>query len=192
MKIKLLLVLGAASFILTNTMLAQTDLVEKVGLQSYVGAWKYESGNEMVVLRIRDTVRFSIAGNSTDSCLAGTYKYTRNDTVIVDNMDMYHYSGDPMHMPVYLILGPEDAMGNVFSMCMFFEDTKTGKSSLYCRINYFFGRHAPQLTWHLVDEKDTIIWETFGSDDEEYNDYMRKKKIAGWSIPNDITFVKVE
>ena len=161
----------------------------KVDLKSYVGTWKYETPEETLILKLKDTV--VIYFDEEYETILGVYKYIKNGVVVIDNMDMFPCVND-LKMPIICNPGREDAVGNILDLSLDFEDTKTGKSSSDCIIEYVSpGSSEKKIKLILKDETDLIVWESLGQGlDPEYDEYMRKKKLPGWTIPNNVVLVK--
>ena len=163
----------------------------KVDLQSYVGTWKYETPEETITLKLQDTV--VIYFDKEFETILGTYKYIKNGVVVVDNMNMFPCVND-LKMPIICNPGRKDAVGNMHELSLSFKDTKTGKSSSDCIIEYVSpGSSEKKIRLILKDETDLLVWESLGQGlDPEYDEYMKKKKLPGWSIPNNVVLVKQE
>lgn len=167
----------------------------KVDLQSYVGTWKYETPEETLILKLKDTVTPSgLYKDKFYDTIIGTYQYQKNGDVIVDNMNMLYPCKNEILMPIYASPWKKNEAGNIMQLRMTFRDTKTGKSSSDCIIEYVSpGSSEKKIKLILKDETDLIVWESLGQGlDPEYDEYMRKKKLPGWTIPNNMVLVKQE
>ena len=170
----------------------------KITLKSYAGEWKWENENktETLIFYLRDTT-WEWHGKELDH-IYGTYKYIRNDSVIVDNTNMKPSSEiDVIDMPIYGGADEEDDQGNIWSLYIEFHDTLTDKQSSYdSSLSYSIGKNGYQLHVKLVSEP--AWWE--GNEDflarskEEEEKLKRLSKayrLPGWSIPNNVTLTKV-
>ena len=165
----------------------------KVDLKSYVGTWKYETPEETLILKLKDTVTHSgLYKDKFYDTIIGTYQYQKNGDVIVDNMNMLYPCKNEILMPIYASPWKKNEAGNIMQLRMTFRDTKTGKSSSDCIIEYVSpGSSEKKIKLILKDETDLIVWESLGQGlDPEYDEYMRKKKLPGWTIPNNVVLVK--
>ncbi len=172
---------------------SQIYLGEHIDIKSYSGIWKYETPSDTLIIKLKDTVARSMANSSVylDEIL-GTYRYIKNGAVVIDNMDMFPCKNE-LRMPMLANPIKMDEVGNLIMLSVSFEDTKTGKTSSDCYIEYISGGQGgkPRIKLVLKDETDLIIWENFGQGvDPEYDEHMRKKRIPGWSIPNGILLTK--
>ena len=166
----------------------------KVDLQSYVGTWKYETPVETLIFKLKDTIKSStIFEGEFYHKIIGTYRYIKNGIVVIDNMNMFPCVDD-LGMPVIARPGREDAVGNIHELSLSFKDTKTGKSSSDCIIEYVSpGSSEKKIRLILKDETDLLVWESLGQGlDPEYDEYMKKKKLPGWTIPNNVVLIKQE
>ena len=178
-----------------NTLL---DFEQTITLKSYAGEWKWENENktETLIFYLRDTT-WEWHGKELDH-IYGTYKYIRNDSVIVDNTNMKPSSEiDVIDMPIYGGADEEDDQGNIWSLYIEFNDTLTDKQSSYdSSLSYSIGKNGPQLHLKLISQP--AWWE--GSEEllarskEEEEKLKRLSKayrLPGWSIPNNVTLTKV-
>ena len=167
----------------------------KVDLQSYVGTWKYETPEETLILKLKDTVTPSgLYKDKFYDTIIGTYQYQKNGDVIVDNMNMLYPCKNEILMPIYASPWKKNEAGNIMQLRMTFRDTKTGKSSSDCIIAYVSpGSSEKKIRLILKDETDLLVWESLGQGlDPEYDEYMKKKKLPGWTIPNNVVLIKQE
>ncbi len=178
-----------------NTLL---DFEGTITLKSYAGVWKWENENktETLIFYLRDTT-WEWHGKELDH-VYGTYKYIRNDSVIVDNTNMKPSSEiDVIDMPICGSWDDMDDDGNIWSLYLDFTDTLTDKcSSENSSLTYSIGKNGPQLHLKLVSAP--AWWE--GNEDflarskEEEEKLKRLSKayrLPGWSIPNNVTLTKV-
>ena len=175
------------------------DFKGKITLKSYAGEWKWENENktETLILYLRDTT-WNWYGEIFDD-IYGTYKYIRNDSVIVDNTHMKPSSEiDVIDMPICGEANEEDDIGNIWSLWLSFTDTLTEKQAdgMNSFLIYSIGKDGPQL--HIKLESQIAWWE--GNEDflarskEEEEKLKRLSKayrLPGWSIPNNVTLTKV-
>jgi hypothetical protein len=172
---------------------------KKITLKSYAGEWKWENENktEILVFYLRDTT-WNWYGEIFDD-IYGTYKYIRNDSVIVDNTHMKPSSEiDVIDMPIYANAYHEDDKGNILDLWLSFTDTLTEKQAdgLNSFLIYSIGKVGPQL--HIKLESQIAWWE--GNEDflarskeeeEELKRLSKAYRLPGWSIPNNVTLTKV-
>ena len=168
----------------------------KIDISCYTGEWRYENDGEIFTLYLRDTV-WVWAGIDTHSII-GTYKYSINDTVIVDNT-LNCQVLSPVGMPIFGEARDIDELGNIWSLWVIVKDTNTEKRSddEYSRLKYALGKKAPLLTMSLVGD---IPWYAgieeemaaiTGEDPNELKAVTAGCKLPYWSFPNNITFTKV-
>lgn len=170
-------------------------LGETITLESYEGEWKWETENESLIIYLRDTIwRPGVSPHNKHSII-GTYKYVKNNVVIVDNTTR---DTIPWYMPIYAIKSRVDERGNLWELNLLFTDTVTGKESNedYSTLVYSLGKGTPQLQINIASG---TKWYDGIEDDvartpEEAAKLKRLSaaaKLSGWSIPNNVTLTKV-
>ena len=171
-------------------------LGETITLESYEGEWKWETENECLTIYLRDTTwKIIPSKNEYYNDIIGTYKYVKNNVVIVDNTTR---DTIPWYMPIYAIKSRVDERGNLWELNLLFTDTVTGKESNedYSTLVYSLGKGTPQLQINIASG---TKWYDGIEDDvartpEEAAKLKRLSaaaKLSGWSIPNNVTLTKV-
>lgn len=174
------------------------DSDKTVTLGSYEGEWKWEDEDECLILYLRDTT-WQWWGQPEDTDIIGTYKYIKNGVVIVDNTNTNPSSLSLLfHMPIFASVGSKDINGNVWKLRLSFTDTVTGKESSYSTstLSYTIGRNGPEL---FISLKSEAKWyegaeDELASTPDEAAEMKRRSnaaKLPGWSIPNNVTLMKV-
>ena len=185
-------------FLMFKTNLYSQYLGDALTLSSYEGVWKWETQDESLVLYLRDTTwKWGNMDYRID--IIGTYKYVKNDCVIIDNTDIVPSALEVLlDMPIYAQIKEKDEFGNIWVLRLLFKDTLTGKESslLESTLMYSLGRYIPELTIRLVDDEKWYegMEDELASSPAQAEKMKRKAQAAhlpGWSIPNNVVLKKV-
>ena len=171
-------------------------LGETVTLESYEGEWKWETGDECLIIYLRDTTwKIDPTKDEYYSDIIGTYKYIKGNTVVVDNTGR---DTIPWYMPIYASKSRVDEFGHAWELRLLFTDTITGKESNedYSTLIYSLGRKAPQLQINIASGTKWYdgIEDDIARTPEEAAKLKRLSsaaKLPGWSIPNNVMLTKV-
>lgn len=170
-------------------------LGETITLESYEGEWKWETEDECLIIYLRDTTWRPGTSPRDKQNIIGTYKYTKNNVVVVDNIGR---DTIPWYMPIYAFKKKIDERDNIWELTLLFTDTITGKESNedYSTLIYTLGKGVPQLQIHISSGTKWYdgIEDEIARTPEEAAKLKRLSsaaKLPGWSIPNNVTLTKV-
>ena len=160
--------------IFTIAILFATNLYAQ-NLSSYEGTWRYTntSTNEEFTIKLRKTVgQFSWG---SEECLVGAYLYKRNDTIVLDNMNMFNSNIEPDDMPILVFSNPIGLYVFDYGIITRGKPKFVGGSLVLIREN----DGTVKLLWKLEDAKGAML--------VGINDVPR-----GFTIPSDVALLKVQ
>ena len=149
-------------------------------IDDYVGTWKYENpdSNEVFTIKLKKTI--ITTDNENFDCIIGTYSYTKNGTIIEDNMPQFSSITNPYKAPICA----KSYSNDFSSLFLYFVDYKFKKDTGSGKLSLILTRGGKyQLQWMLEEDEGAEIY----LPDEEIPPY-----IPGWSVPENVVLVKVE
>ena len=154
---------------------------KSINYDFYIGTWRYVNTktNEELTIKFRETTHQvpPIFGGHIEECLAGVYIHTKNGQIILDNSDQFMSNIEAMKMPIY-------AAGDTP-----FPDTLFISVADYGRL--WKGQPKGGGGRLIIESNNPkkIRWQIKGYERLWINE---EGHAAGFSIPTDAVFTKVE
>ena len=172
----LIIAIIAILFTTAATTAATANAQTEKDLKDFVGTWKYENPDSCEVF----IIKLKIVNNpSNEKRICGNYSYSKNNSIIENNIHQFDTLNDIYSFPIFLTPWPSYPSTKL-NLC-FFDRT------------YEYGSYHETSFVELIDEKNEtkLRWfmEIGGTYVYEHDEEMPPNH---FSVPSDVVFTKVE